>query len=86
MSNFWGAVQKLDFLCLTFGVQYKVRFFMSNFWGAVHRRWIFLQAKFETKARILAMRLAMRGCWRPSLQKEFFLFEFYVRNIIIIFH
>ena len=22
MSNFWGAVQKLDFLCLTFGVQY----------------------------------------------------------------
>ena len=45
----------------------------------------FYKVKFETKARILAMRLAMRGCWRPSIQKKFF-FEFYVRNIIIIFH
>ena len=59
----------------------KIKFKKKNFFVAKVKKSIvkmdFLQAKFETKARILAMRLAMRGCWRPSLQKEFFLFEFY---------
>ena len=27
---------------------------------------ILLQGNFETKAQSLAMRLAKRGCWRPS--------------------
>ena len=30
------------------------------------------KVKFETKARILAMRLAMRGCWRPCYSGKFF--------------
>ena len=30
------------------------------------------KVKFETKARILAMRLAMRGCWRPCYSRKFF--------------
>ena len=46
------------------------KFFCSESKGSLTK--LPLQVKFETKARILAMRLAMRGCWRPSLQKEFF--------------
>lgn len=32
------------------------------------------QVKFETEARILAMRLAGRGCWRPCRLKKSCLF------------
>ena len=31
---------------------------------------ILLQGNFETKAQSLAMRLAERGCWRPSYSQS----------------
>ena len=31
---------------------------------------ILLQGNFETKAQSLAMRLAKRGCWRPSYSQS----------------
>ena len=38
---------------------------------------LILLGKIETKAQILAMRLAKRGCWRPCYNdKCFFLFYF----------
>ena len=33
---------------------------------------LFYKGKFETEARILAMRLALRGCWRPCYSRKFF--------------
>ena len=33
----------------------------------------FIRGNFETKAQSLAMRFAMRSCWRPLLATKFFL-------------
>ena len=32
----------------------------------------FIRGKFETKAQILAMRFALRSCWRPLQATKFF--------------
>ena len=43
---------------------------------------LFYKGKFETEARILAMRLALRGCWRPCYSRKFFCYfclRYYVK-------
>ena len=44
----------------------------------------FIRGKFETKSQILAMRFALRSCWRPLQATKFFSLIFTYRLLKIV--
>ena len=45
--------------------------------------WLLVEGKFETEARILGMRLAKQGCYRPLLQYQEVFSRFILHTIFL---